>query len=119
MLFIEYPKCTTCKKAKKWLDDHHIEYTDRHIKDENPTAEELSKWLEISGLPIRKLFNTSGVLYREMQLKDKLPDMTEEEMINLLASDGMLVKRPVLINGSTVLTGFKEKEWEEALLNQS
>ena len=119
MLFIEYPKCTTCKKAKKWLDEHHIEYTDRHIKDENPTDEELSKWLEISGLPIRKFFNTSGMLYREMQLKDKLPDMTEEEMINLLASDGMLVKRPVLINGSTVLMGFKEKEWEEALLNQS
>ncbi|MBR2177422.1 MAG: arsenate reductase family protein [Clostridia bacterium] len=119
MLFIEYPKCTTCKKAKKWLDEHHIEYTDRHIKDENPTDGELSKWLEISGLPIRKFFNTSGMLYREMQLKDKLPDMTEEEMINLLASDGMLVKRPVLINGSTVLMGFKEKEWEEALLNQS
>lgn len=116
MLLIEYPKCTTCKKAKKWLDEHSINYTERHIKDENPTYEELKKWKEQSGLPLKKFFNTSGMLYREMQLKDKLPDMTEDEMLHLLASDGMLVKRPLFINGNTVLIGFKENEWQEKIL---
>ncbi|MBQ8135175.1 MAG: arsenate reductase family protein [Clostridia bacterium] len=119
MLFIYYPRCTTCKKAKKWLDEHELEYTERDIKDENPTYEELADWLKTGGLPIKKFFNTSGMLYREMQLKDKLPEMTEEEMLHLLATDGMLVKRPLLIDGTTVLTGFREKEWEEKLLNKS
>lgn len=118
MLFIEYPKCTTCKKAKKWLDDHAVTYTDRHIKDDRPTFEELSEWVKVSGLSVRKFFNTSGMLYRELQLKDKLPTMTDEEMLRLLATDGMLVKRPLMIEGSTVLTGFREKEWEEKLLNK-
>lgn len=117
MLFIEYPKCTTCKKAKKWLDDHGIEYTDRHIKEDNPTFEELKKWSELSSLPLRKFFNTSGMLYREMQLKDKLPDMTKEEMLTLLSGDGMLVKRPLIIDGENVLVGFKEKELEEKILD--
>ncbi len=116
MLFIEYPKCTTCKKAKKWLDEHKVEYTDRHIKEDNPTFDELSKWQKESGIPVRKFFNTSGMLYREMQLKDKLTEMTEEEMLKLLSTDGMLVKRPLIIEGKTVLVGFKEKEWEEKLL---
>lgn len=116
MLFIEYPKCTTCKKAKKWLDEHNVTYVDRHIKDDNPTCDELKKWIQSSGMQIKKFFNTSGVLYRELQLKDKIPEMTDEEMINLLASDGMLVKRPLIIDGDTVLVGFKEKEWEEAIL---
>ena len=116
MIFIEYPKCTTCRKAKKWLDDNKIQYTQRHIKDDNPTFEELKKWHEMSGLPLKKFFNTSGMLYREMQLKDKLPSMTEEEMLTLLASDGMLVKRPLLITDNAVLTGFKESLWQEQLL---
>ena len=116
MLFVQYPKCSTCKKAKKWLDDHGIKYTDRHIVEENPTYEELKKWYEMSGLPLKKFFNTSGMLYREMQLKDKLPTMTEDEMLKLLATDGMLVKRPVVIKGETVLTGFKEAEWLDKLL---
>ncbi len=116
MLFIEYPKCTTCKKAKKWLDDHGIEYTDRHIKEENPTYEELEKWTQQSGLPLKKFFNTSGMLYREMQLKDKLPDMTDEEMLTLLSGDGMLVKRPLIVDGEKIIVGFREKEWEEKLL---
>ena len=116
MLFIEYPKCTTCKKAKKWLDDHNIEYTDRHIKDQNPSYDELKKWKEESGLPIKRFFNTSGMLYREMQLKDRLPEMTEEEMLRLLSTDGMLVKRPIIVCKDKVLTGFWEKEWEELLL---
>lgn len=116
MLFIEYPKCTTCKKAKKWLDDHNIEYTDRHIKDQNPSYDELKKWKEESGLSIKRFFNTSGMLYREMQLKDRLPEMTEEEMLRLLATDGMLVKRPIIVCNDKVLTGFREKEWEELLL---
>ncbi len=119
MLFVHYPKCSTCKKAKKWLVEHELQFTERHIKDENPTYEELSEWLKSSGMPIKKFFNTSGMLYREMQLKDKLPEMSENEMLRLLATDGMLVKRPLLIDGSTVLTGFKEKEWEEKLLNKS
>ena len=116
MLFVQYPKCSTCKKAKKWLDDHGIKYTDRHIVEENPTYEELKKWYEMSGLPLKKFFNTSGMLYREMQLKDKLPTMTEDEMLKLLATDGMLVKRPVVVKGETVLTGFKEAEWLDKLL---
>lgn len=116
MLFIEYPKCTTCKRAKKWLDEHGMEYTDRNIKDENPTLDELRMVFEKSGLPLKKLFNTSGMLYRSMELKDKLPSMSEEEMLSLLASDGMLVKRPLVIDGDTVLIGFRETEWEERLL---
>ncbi len=116
MLFIEYPKCTTCKKAKKWLDDHGLQYTDRHIKEENPTADELKTWHAKSGLPLKRFFNTSGVLYKEMHLKDKLPEMSEEEQFQLLATDGMLVKRPIIVTDDKVLTGFKEKEWEETLL---
>lgn len=116
MLFIHYPKCTTCQKAKKWLDSHSISYTERHIKEENPTLDELSEWYKSSGLPLKKFFNTSGMLYREMGLKDKLADMPEEEQLKLLASDGMLVKRPIIVKGDTVLTGFREKEWEEKLI---
>ena len=112
MLFIEYPKCTTCQKAKKWLDDNHIKYTDRHIKDDTPTAEELKAWHKKSGLPLKKYFNTSGMLYKEMQLKNKLPDMTEEEQYNLLATNGMLVKRPLVIADDYVLVGFKEADWK-------
>lgn len=115
MLFIGYPKCTTCKKAKKWLDEHKIEYTDRPIKEENPTAEELRQWHARSGLPLKRFFNTSGMIYREMGLKDRLADMSEDEQYALLATDGMLVKRPLLIGEDLVLTGFKEKEWAEAL----
>ena len=115
MLFIGYPKCTTCKKAKKWLDEHKIEYTDRPIKEENPTAAELRQWHARSGLPLKRFFNTSGMIYREMGLKDKLADMSEDEQYALLATDGMLVKRPLLVGEDLVLTGFKEKEWAEAL----
>ena len=115
MLFIEYPKCSTCQKAKKWLDAHGIAYTDRHIKEENPTAEELRAWQAKSGQPLKKFFNTSGMLSRELGLKDKLPAMSEEEQIELLASDGMLVKRPLVILEDGVLIGFREKEWEEKL----
>lgn len=115
MLFIEYPKCTTCKKAKKWLDENGISYIDRHIKEENPTAEELKEWHTRSGLPLKKFFNTSGMLYKEMQLKDKLPEMTEEEQYALLASDGMLVKRPLIVADDFVLPGFKEAEWAEKM----
>lgn len=115
MLFLEYPPCSTCKRAKKWLDDHGISYTARHIKEENPTFEELKDWQEASGLPVKKFFNTSGLLYKSMELKDKLPGMSIEEQLRLLATDGMLVKRPLVVKGNTVLTGFKEKEWEEAL----
>ena len=115
MLFIQYPKCKTCQKAKKWLDENNIEYTDRHIKEENPSYEELKSWYEKSGLPLKKFFNTSGMLYKEMQLKDKLPQMSEDEQLKLLATNGMLVKRPVIVDGDTVLTGFREKEWEEKL----
>lgn len=115
ILFIEYPKCTTCKKAKKWLDDHGIAYEDRHIKEQNPTAEELAVWYQKSGLPIKRFVNTSGMLYREMNLKDKLPTMTDEEILELLATDGMLVKRPLVIGDDVVLTGFKEAEWSEKL----
>lgn len=113
MLFIEYPKCSTCKKAKKYLEEHGIEFEDRHIVEENPTKEELTEWIRISGKPVKKFFNTSGMKYRELGLKDKLPQMSEEEQIELLASGGMLVKRPLLIDGEMVLTGFKEAEWPE------
>lgn len=113
MLFIEYPKCSTCKKAKKYLEEHGIEFEDRHIIEENPTKEELAEWIRISGKPVKKFFNTSGMKYRELGLKDKLPQMSEEKQIELLASDGMLVKRPLLIDGEMVLTGFKEAEWPE------
>ena len=110
-LFIEYPPCTTCKKAKKWLDDHSAEYSDRHIKEQNPTAEELKDWHARSGLPLKRFFNTSGLLYKNMNLKDKLPSMSEEEQYALLATDGMLVKRPILVGEDFVLVGFKEAEW--------
>ena len=113
MLFIEYQKCSTCKKANKYLEEHGIEFEDRHIVEENPTKEELAEWIRISGKPVKKFFNTSGMKYRELGLKDKLPQMNEEEQIELLASDGMLVKRPLLIDGEMVLTGFKEAEWPE------
>lgn len=113
MLFIEYPKCSTCKKAKKWLDENNIKYDDRHIVEENPSEEELRLWYKKSGMPIKKFFNTSGMKYRELNLKDKLPDMTEDEMLRLLSTDGMLVKRPMIVGEDFVLTGFREKEWEE------
>lgn len=115
MLFIEYPKCSTCMKAKKWLDDNGFAYESRHIKEENPTYEELKEWYGQSGLPLKKFFNTSGLLYKSMQLKDKLPSMSDEEQLKLLASDGMLVKRPLLISDKAILTGFRVKEWEEKL----
>ena len=117
MLFIHYPKCSTCQKAKKWLDDNNIEYTERNIKEENPTAEELKVWYDKSGLPLKRFFNTSGLIYKSMNLKDKLPDMSEEEQLALLATDGMLVKRPVLVGDNVVLTGFREKEWAENLID--
>lgn len=119
MLFIEYPTCTTCKKAKKWLDEQGIDYTDRHMKEENPTVEELKKWHEISGLPLKRFFNTSGMIYRELGLKDKLSGMSEDEQYELLATDGMLVKRPLLIGENFVLIGFKEAQWEEAVIRIS
>ena len=115
MLFLCYPKCTTCQKAKKWLEEQKIEYTERHIAENNPTYEELEEWYEKSGLPLKKFFNTSGLLYKEMQLKDKLVTMSEEEMLQLLATNGMLVKRPLVVNGGEVLVGFKEAEWSEKL----
>ena len=113
MLFIQYPPCSTCQKAKKWLDARGIAYTDRHIKEQNPTYEELKHWYEISGLPLKKFFNTSGMLYKSLYLKEKLPTMTEEEQLALLATDGMLVKRPLLIGENFVLAGFRQPEWEE------
>lgn len=115
MLFLEYPSCSTCRKAKKWLDDNEIECIDRHIVQENPSYEELKTWYEGSGLPLKRFFNTSGVLYREMQLKDKLESMSEKEQLELLASNGKLVKRPLIIDGKTILIGFKEEEWTEQL----
>lgn len=115
MLFVEYPKCSTCQKAKKWLDDNGVKYDDRHIKDNNPTFDELKEWYEKSGLPLKRFFNTSGMLYKSMQLKDKLPEMSEDEQLQLLATDGMLVKRPLLIGEDFVLCGFREKEWQEIL----
>ena len=115
MLLIQYPPCTTCQKAKKWLDAHGIAYTDRHIKNENPSYEELKTWYAASGLPLKKFFNTSGLLYKSMNLKEKLPAMSEEEQLRLLAGDGMLVKRPIVVTDSTVLVGFKEAQWESLL----
>lgn len=115
MEFICYPKCSTCQKAKKWLDENKIAYTERHIVEANPSAEELKTWYERSGLPLKKFFNTSGMLYKEMKLKDKLPEMSEEEQIKLLATNGMLVKRPLVVDGDKVLVGFKEVEWKEKL----
>ena len=113
MLFLQYPPCSTCQKAKKWLDENGISYTDRHIKLENPTYEELKAWYEKSGLPLKKFFNTSGLQYKALNLKEKLPQMTEEEQLRLLATDGMLVKRPLVVTDTLVLTGFKESEWEK------
>ena len=115
MLFICYPKCSTCQKAKKWLDEYNIEYTERHIVDDNPTYDELKKWYVTSGLPLKKFFNTSGLLYKEMNLKDKLSNMSEKEQLELLATNGMLVKRPLIVKGDAVLVGFKETEWIEKL----
>ena len=117
MLFLEYPPCSTCQKAKKWLDANGISYTARHIKEQNPTYEELKGWYEASGLPLKKFFNTSGLVYKNLGLKDKLPTMSEEEQLQLLATDGMLVKRPLIVaDNEKILTGFREKEWSEALL---
>ena len=113
--FVCYPKCTTCQKAKKWLDENGITYTERHIKDNPPTAEELTEWIAKSGLPDKRFFNTSGLLYRSLELKDKLPSMSEAEKLSLLASDGMLVKRPLMISDNAVLVGFKETDWEKTL----
>lgn len=113
--FICYPRCTTCQKAQKWLDEKGIKYELRNIKEENPTFEELKNWYTESGLPLKKFFNTSGLLYKSMELKDKLPSMSDEEQLKLLATDGMLVKRPLLIGEDFVLTGFREKEWAERL----
>ena len=115
MLFLEYPKCSTCKKAKKWFDEQGISYEDRHIIEDNPTAEELKDWHERSGLPLKRFFNTSGMKYRELGLKDKLPEMSEEEQYELLATDGMLVKRPLVVGDDFVLIGFKEALWKETL----
>lgn len=115
MLFLEYPPCSTCQKAKKWLEANNIPFHSRHIKEDNPTYEELSAWYRSSGLPLKKFFNTSGLVYKSLGLKDKLPTMTEEEQLRLLATDGMLVKRPLVIADNAILTGFREKDWEEAL----
>ena len=115
MLFVEYPKCTTCQRAKKFLDERGAVYTDRHIKEDNPTAEELRAWWKASGLPLKKFFNTSGMLYKSLELKDKLPRMGEEEQLELLATDGMLVKRPILGGDGFVLVGFRPAEWERVL----
>ena len=116
MEFLCYPKCTTCKKAQKWLDEINILYTFRDIKENNPSYEELAKWYKISGMPLKKFFNTCGLLYKSMELKNKLPNMTEEEMLNLLATDGMLVKRPLLVSDDFVLIGFKVADWADKLL---
>lgn len=116
MLLIQYPKCSTCQKAKKWLDAHHISYTERHIAEDNPSYDELKQWHRESGLPLKRFFNTSGLVYKNMQLKDKLPDMSEEEQLKLLSANGMLVKRPLIIDDDKILVGFKEAEWAERLL---
>lgn len=113
MHFIEYSKCSTCKKAKKFLDEKNLEYQDREIKEDIPTVEELSSWIKKFNIPINKLFNTSGLVYRSLNLKDKLATMSDDEKIKLLSSDGMLIKRPILVNNDKILIGFKEKEWEE------
>lgn len=116
VLFLEYPKCSTCQKAKKWLQEHKIDFEDRHIVEKNPNEEELKKWIAKSGYEIKKFFNTSGLKYKELNLKEKLLNMSDEEKIKLLATDGMLVKRPLIIIGNKVLIGFKEEEWEEKML---
>ena len=115
MLFIEYPKCTTCQKAKRWLDERGVKYEDRHIKEKNPSYEELKEWYERSGLPLKRFFNTSGLAYKSMNLKEKLNDMSEEEQLRLLSTDGMLVKRPLIITDDKVMTGFKPAEWESLI----
>lgn len=115
MLFVEYPKCTTCQKAKRFLEQTGVAFEDRHIKEDPPTYEELKRWHAQSGLPLKRFFNTSGMLYKSLQLKDKLPEMSEEEQLRLLSGDGMLVKRPILVNGETVLVGFRPAEWEALL----
>ena len=115
MQFIHYPPCSTCQKAKAWLDAHGAAYIPRHIKEDNPTYEELKAWYVASGLPLKRFFNTSGLLYKSLNLKDRLPNMTEEEQLQLLATDGMLVKRPLIVKGDLILTGFREKEWEQLL----
>ena len=112
MLFIYYPKCTTCQKAKKWLDENNIEYTERHIVENNPSYQELKAWYEKSGFPLKKFFNTSGLLYKEMELKSKLPLQSEHQKLKLLATNGMLVKRPIVVAGEKIYVGFKESEWE-------
>ncbi len=116
MIFICYPKCSTCQKAKKWLDEHDIVYNERHIVEESPTYDELKEWHKKSGLPLKRFFNTSGLLYKEMKLKDKLSEMSEEEQLKLLATNGMLVKRPIVVGDDTVLVGFKEAEWTEKMI---
>ena len=116
MLFVNYPKCSTCIKARKFLQNKGVDFESRDIKSDNPTYDELKDWYKKSGLPLKRFFNTSGMLYKEMQLKDKLPTMSEEEQLKLLATNGMLVKRPLIVNGNIILTGFKEAEWEKALL---
>lgn len=115
MLVLVYRKCSTCQKALKWLEENGVEFTERPIREENPSYEELAEWHKKSGLPLKKFFNTSGLLYKSMNLKDRLPQMTEEEQLKLLATDGMLVKRPLVVGEDFVLTGFREKEWEEKL----
>ena len=116
MLFVHYPRCSTCKKAKKWLEENNLEFDEKDIVEDNPTFEELNEWFEKSDLPLKRFFNTSGMKYRELKLKDKLPDMSEKEQLELLATDGILVKRPIIVTDDVVLTGFKVKEWEEKLL---
>ncbi len=118
MLFVEYPRCTTCQKARKWLEGNKVAFQSRHIKEDAPTARELKSWHERSGLPLKRFFNTSGLLYKELALKDKLPRMSDAEQLALLASDGMLVKRPILVGDGFVLVGFREPEWAAALLNE-
>lgn len=113
VLFVEYPKCGTCRKAKKWLEENKVSFDDRHIVEQTPTKEELKSWITTSGLPINKFFNTSGMVYRELQLKDKLGTMTDDEKLNLLASNGMVIKRPILVTANRVLVGFKEADWVE------
>ncbi len=116
MLFVYYPKCSTCQKAKKWLDEHNVKYTERHIVENNPSYEELKEIYSKSGFPLKKFFNTSGLIYKELQLKDKIPTMSEEEQLRLLATNGMLVKRPLVVDGEIVIVGFKEAEWTERLI---
>ena len=118
ILFVEYPKCTTCQKAKKWLETENVTFEDRHIVENNPSVEELKKWHKMSGLPLKRFFNTSGMKYKELGLKDRIPQMTEEEQYKLLTTDGMLVKRPILIDDDFVMTGFKESDWSDRLLGK-